>query len=88
MEDNPYQTVPSLSFVCTKNRAGRDAAAEARAAGHHDLAQWFDRLAQRLDRAGMTGDEDYMQQARQIALENHCYYDEVDSEKEQRKEDV
>ena len=31
VEDDPYATVPALAFVCTKNRAGRDAAAEARA---------------------------------------------------------
>jgi hypothetical protein len=62
-------------FVCTKNHAGRDAATEARAAGHDDLAAFLDGLAQRLDHADMRTDEAYIEDARQASLECHWYYD-------------
>jgi hypothetical protein len=78
--DDSGANIPSLVFVCTKNNAGLDAAAEARAAGHQDLAAWFDVLAQRLDHAGMRADKDYMQTARRTALDIHWYYDERDGE--------
>lgn len=88
LENDPYATDPSLAFVCTKNLAGRDAAAEARAAGHNDLAAWLDRLAERLDRAGMRTNEDYMRRARRIALKNYWYYDDDDYDKEEEKPKV
>lgn len=54
--DDSGSVIPSLVFVSTKNHAGRDAAAEARVAGHEDLAAWFDSLAQRLDLENMRTD--------------------------------
>lgn len=74
--DDFGSVIPSLVFVCTKNHAGRDAAAEARIAGHEDLAAWFDSLAQRLDLENMRTDETYMEVARQNALSYHYYFDE------------
>lgn len=74
--DDVDYALPSLAFIYTKNYAGRDAAAEARAAGHEDLAAWFDSLAQRLDHANIKKDENYLEEARQAALKNHWYYDE------------
>lgn len=41
--------VPGLMFLLTKNAAGLDAAAEARAAGHEDVAVWLDNVVARLD---------------------------------------
>ena len=79
-DDYPYDNRPALDFVCTKNRAGRDAAGEARAAGHEDLAVWLDGLVARLDRDGMREDEEYMREARLAALENHRYHEDDDSE--------
>jgi hypothetical protein len=73
-EDEPDAHLPALDFVCTKNRAGRDAAGEARSAGHKDLAVWLDGLIARLDRDGMSKDEDYMRKARLTALQNHWYH--------------
>ena len=73
-EDEPDAHLPALDFVCTKNRAGRDAAGEARSAGHKDLAIWLHGLIARLDRDGMSKDEDYMRKARLTALENHRYH--------------
>jgi hypothetical protein len=78
--DDTYSFLSSLVFVCTKNHADRDAAAEARAAGHEDLAVWFDSLAQRLDQAGKRADDHYMQYARRAALRIHWYYDERERE--------
>jgi len=74
-EDEPDAHLPALDFVCTKNRAGRDAAEEARSVGHEDLAVWLDGLVARLDRDGMREDKDYMRKARLAALENHWYHD-------------
>ena len=73
--DDSYSNLPALDFVCTRNRAGRDAAGEARAAGWEDLAVWLEGLVARLDRDGMRGDEEYMREARLTALENHWYCD-------------
>ena len=73
-EEDPYSHLPPLDFVCTKNRAGRDAAGEARTAGHEDLAVWLDGLVARLDRDVMREDEEYMRVAKLTALENHWYY--------------
>ncbi|KAH7303621.1 hypothetical protein B0I35DRAFT_446335 [Stachybotrys elegans] len=42
-------SAPALLVILTKNRAGRDAAAEARQAGHDDLAQWLEDVMQRYD---------------------------------------
>ena len=73
--DEPAAHLPALNFVCTKNRAGRDAAEEARSAGHEDLAVWLDGLVARIDRDRMRHDEDYMRKARLEALEIHWYYE-------------
>jgi hypothetical protein len=74
-EGNEGAGLPALAFVCTKNRAGRDAAAEARAAGHDDIAAWLERVAEKLDPLGQRADEDYLREARQEALDLHRYYD-------------
>jgi hypothetical protein len=77
-EDEPDAHLPALDFVFKKNRAGHDAAEEARSAGHEDLAVWLDGLIARIDRDGMREDKDYMQKARQTALENHWYHGDED----------
>lgn len=74
-KDDPYANRAPLDFVCTKNSAGRDAAGEARVAGHKDLAAWLDGLAARIDRDGMREDEEYMREARLEALYQHWYHD-------------
>jgi hypothetical protein len=66
--------LPALAFVCTKNKAGCDAATEARAAGHHDVAAWLDRVVEKLDPTGKGVDEDYLREARQAALNRHRYF--------------
>jgi hypothetical protein len=73
-EDELDAHLPALDFACKKNRAGRNAAGEARSGGHEDLAVWLDGLVARLDRDGMSGDEDYMRKARLTALKNHWYH--------------
>lgn len=74
VEDEPDAHLPALDFVCTKNRAGRDAAGEAHSAGHEELAVWLDGLVARHDRDGMSKDEDYMRRARLTALKIHWYH--------------
>ena len=73
--DDPDANLSALDFVCMKNLAGRDAAGEARVAGHEDLAAWLDRLAGRLDHGGRREDEKYMRLARLTALEENWYHD-------------
>ncbi len=77
-EDEPDAHLPALDFVCTKNRAGRDAAGEARSAGHEDLAIWLDGLVAKLDRDGMSEEKDYMRKARLTALKNNWYHSDTE----------
>ena len=79
MKDDGYSNLPALDFVCARNRAGHDAAGEARAAGYEDLAHWLEGLVARLDRDGMREDKDYMREARLTALENHYYHDDEEN---------
>ncbi|RKU43439.1 hypothetical protein DL546_005957 [Coniochaeta pulveracea] len=74
-DGNEGAALPALAFLCTKNRAGRDAAAETRATGHDDIAFWLERVAERLVPAGQKVDEDYLRRARQAALDTHRYFD-------------
>jgi hypothetical protein len=73
--DDPFFLTPALVFVCTKNQAGRDAAAEATEAGHPEITQWLNDLKQRLDPDGKRQDEGYLRQARQEVLNSLKYLD-------------
>ena len=77
-----HAPLPALDFVSTKNVAGRDAAMEARLAGHEEVAIFLDGLAEGLDPDGMRNDKDYLKRARRVALERHWYHD-GDDEQEQ-----
>lgn len=79
--DDPHDLESSLYFLSIKNRAGHDAAAEARATGHDALAAWLDGLAQKIDPAGRRNDEGYLSYLLQEELKYHRYY-ENDKEKE------
>ena len=50
--------MPGLLFLTTKNAAGREAADEARAAGHAAIAEWLDAVVSRLDPDGKRMDEE------------------------------
>ncbi|RKU43474.1 hypothetical protein DL546_002365 [Coniochaeta pulveracea] len=65
----------ALDFICMKNKAGRDAATEARAAGHDDIATLLDRVAGNLDSSGKRADEGYLREARRTALAQNYYRD-------------
>jgi hypothetical protein len=43
---------PQLMFLIEKNVVGRDAAAEARMAGHEEVASWFEEVINRVDPDG------------------------------------
>lgn len=81
-EDEPEFYLPPLDFVCKKNQAGRDAAEEARSAGHEDLATWLEGLIARHDRNSMRKDTEYMRKARRVALHTHCYLDTHEEKKD------
>lgn len=72
-DGDPSAPLPALVFVCTKNKTGRDAAEEARIAGHDEVAEWVDGLAKSLDHDDMKADEDYMRKARQAVLEAYHF---------------
>jgi hypothetical protein len=73
-----YANRPALDFVCMKNRAGRDAAGEAREAGHESLAVWLEDLVAKVDCDGMRKDEEYMRDARLKTLEHYRYLEHKD----------
>jgi hypothetical protein len=73
-----YANRPALDFVCMKNRAGRDAAGEAREAGHESLAVFLEHLVTKLDCDGMRTDEEYMRDARVKTLEHYNYLEPED----------
>jgi hypothetical protein len=77
-DDDPLTYLPPLEFLGRKNRSGRDAAAEARFAGHEDLGTWLDELVARNDRDGLARDEAYMRKARQVTLEKYFYHDDTE----------
>jgi hypothetical protein len=74
-EGNEGAAMPGLDFVCAKNEAGRDAAAEAREAGHEDVAVLLEGMAERLDPVGKRADEGYLREARRAALDTYWYYE-------------
>jgi hypothetical protein len=74
-EGNEGAGLPGLDFVCMKNKAGRDAATEARAAGHDDIAALLERVVEKLDPSAKRADKGYLREARQAALDTHWYYD-------------
>ena len=79
-EDDGYSNLPALDFVCTRNRAGRDVAGEARDAGHEELSVWLGGLVARIDRDGMRNNRGHLREARLTALENHGYRGDSDSD--------
>jgi ankyrin repeat protein len=76
--DNPFFLVPALVFVGTKNKAGRDAATEARESGHEQVARWLQELEQRLDPLGKGKDDEFMRQSRLEVLRRHQYTDDAE----------
>ncbi|KAI1371360.1 hypothetical protein F4677DRAFT_313589 [Hypoxylon crocopeplum] len=64
---------PALLFLCTKNLEGRDVAAEARAAGHEDLAKWFEKLVEQLDVEHNRTDEAAMREMEKETLRMQRY---------------
>ncbi|EFY95815.1 ankyrin repeat protein [Metarhizium robertsii] len=46
------ESSPYLMLLITRNRAGRDAATEARSLGNYEIAEWLDAVANRLDPEG------------------------------------
>lgn len=46
------ESSPYLMLLITRNRAGRDAASEARSVGNNEIAGWLDAVANRLDPEG------------------------------------
>ena len=53
--------VPGLLFLLMKNAEGRDAAGEARAAGHEAVGEWLDAVVARLDPDEKRADEGEME---------------------------
>jgi len=79
--DQEFSRAP-LDFVCTKNQAGRDAAGEARVAGHEDVAVWLDEVAAKLDYEHMRDDEEYMKALRRTVLEWKRYFEDEEEKEE------
>ncbi|KAI1076804.1 hypothetical protein F5B20DRAFT_554658 [Whalleya microplaca] len=69
---------PALVFICMKNKAGRDAVAEAHQNGHADLAQWLEELAAQLDVDHERTDAAAMRQNEILDLQMHWCLDDDD----------
>jgi hypothetical protein len=63
----------AVAFVCARNDAGRDAAAEAREVGHGEVAEWLEALMGRLDPEGRRADEEWVRKAWREAVRAHWY---------------
>jgi hypothetical protein len=64
---------PRLMLLITKNRGGRDAAAEARLVGNDEIAEWFDAVADKLDPKGTRRAEEGISDMMAIVKELFWY---------------
>lgn len=69
-----YQAVaPKLLLLITRNKMGRDAAAEARHAGNEDLARWLDAVVLCLDRGGKRRQEARVAEMTEYVKDSFCH---------------
>ncbi|KAI0521872.1 hypothetical protein F5B22DRAFT_594419 [Xylaria bambusicola] len=72
----------ALLFLTTKNSAGRDAAAEARHAGHIGIAEWLEALAENLDVNRQRTDKIAMRLLEKSVLDRYWYLDDTEAEED------
>lgn len=67
------ESSPSLMLLITRNRAGRDAASDARSVGNNEIAGWLDAVANRLDPEGNRRTEKGISDMVAIVKKGYCY---------------
>lgn len=77
-------SAPALLFLITKNKMGRDPAAEARHAGQDDVAQWLDDVVLRLDSDGTRRTEAHVDEM--IALVKYEKWHDLMAERQGQQE--
>lgn len=70
------ESATNLMFLVTQNSKGRTPAAEAHHAGHHEVAQWLEAVASRLDRDSERRSEAGVADML-VFLKDHLYYNEM-----------
>lgn len=66
-------STPCLLLLITKNKMGRDPAAEARCSGNEDLAEWLDAIIPRLDPDGTRLTEANVAEMIELVKQEHCH---------------
>ena len=72
-DTDDWLSAPRLLFLITKNKMGRDPAAEARFSGNGELAEWLDAIIPRLDPDGTRLTEANVAKMIELVKHTHCH---------------